>query len=474
MISFVPSTPIGFGLFLLILALGPKRGLPVFFASMPFGATAVFSGAGIGNIVLQDFCAMAYVVSAFTRMRIDDLTAAIWPGRPGFSLLVLSVSAILGVWFLPVVFAGKTSVYAIQFLDGRAFINLISFTPSGGQTAQLVRFLLGALVFLAIASVRWRLRDGHYALKALIAASSAHVIISFADWISFPLGLAYILEPVRTISQAILLDQHFGAVRRLIGGHTEPASFGLYTIGLFGFWLRLHFTRPKPVVTPFFLSAMAFLALRSTSSATFVNMMMFSTVLMLWQCRRIARGSASPSAPVYLLCVLPGVVACVVWFLETLPSAQTLADAMFFDKASSISGQERSSWNAQAWQNFKDSYGLGLGIGSVRASGWVFAVLGNLGLPGAIAFVWFLVSAMRIHKPQTMHERRPANVASALRWGCVAVLMQSILTTPYPNLGLPFFAMLGVAVGLDQARQRGRFSPSRRAAPRPIRRSVFQ
>lgn len=450
-ISFVPSTPFGFGLFLLILVLGPKRGLWVLFLAMPFGATAVFSASGIGNVVLLDFCAVAYVLATSLRMYFDEFAGAVWYGRPGFALFQLCVIAILGAYFLPRVFAGQIQVFSIQTLDGRRFIELAYLMPSGAQAAQLARLLLGAAVFFALTTVPWHRQDWYQMARAVIVASCAHVLVSLVDWISFPLGLAHLLDPLRTIFQAILVDQHFGSVRRIIGGHTEPASFGIYTIGLFAFWLRVWFGKTQIPGAGWFLLAMVVLALRSTSSATIANLLVFSSLIVLWHWRQLASNQTWVTTYVAVLAVLPVIVMGSLALFEYSAAAQSLADALFLDKFGSTSGKERFSWNRQAVANFIESYGLGLGIGSVRASGWGFAVLGNLGLPGALAFGWFLVGALR-RRPPVIGPGDPAmDVAGGLRCACLAVLLQSVLTTPYPNLGLPFFTMCGLAVALDQA-----------------------
>lgn len=63
-------------------------------------------------------------------------------------------------------------------------------------------------------------------------------------------------------------------------------------------------------------------------------------------------------------------------------------------KVHSRFGIERATGNWQAWSNFVDTYGLGVGLGSARASSFPLVVLSNLGLPGGLmfsAFLWRLV-----------------------------------------------------------------------------------
>ena len=69
-------------------------------------------------------------------------------------------------------------------------------------------------------------------------------------------------------------------------------------------------------------------------------------------------------------------------------------DSTVGGKVHSRSGIERATWNWQAWSNFVDTYDLGVGLGSARASSFPLVVLSNRGLPGGLmfsAFLWRLV-----------------------------------------------------------------------------------
>ena len=57
--------------------------------------------------------------------------------------------------------------------------------------------------------------------------------------------------------------------------------------------------------------------------------------------------------------------------------------ATIFEKSVSASAEERFYWNYKSWMAFLDTGGLGIGLGSSRASSWVIAVLSQLGVVGA-------------------------------------------------------------------------------------------
>jgi hypothetical protein len=77
----------------------------------------------------------------------------------------------------------------------------------------------------------------------------------------------------------------------------------------------------------------------------------------------------------------PGVVTRVAEFFEVT----------VLNKLQSSSGIERSSWNKQAWSNFLDTYGAGVGLGSARAN-LPLVLLSNVGALGTLLFLMFLSS----------------------------------------------------------------------------------
>jgi hypothetical protein len=72
-------------------------------------------------------------------------------------------------------------------------------------------------------------------------------------------------------------------------------------------------------------------------------------------------------------------------------SLQNLLDTLVLNKMSTDSGIERSSWNKQALQNLFDTFGFGVGNGSVGVSSFPVGVLASLGVFGALIFGMFFV-----------------------------------------------------------------------------------
>jgi hypothetical protein len=162
---------------------------------------------------------------------------------------------------------------------------------------------------------------------------------------------------------------------------------------------------------------------------------------------------------VFVVVFGPIVVAIVVMALALNDTIWTdiveIFRLAFFEKASSESGVERGSWNAQAITNVIDTYGFGVGIGSTRASSWVLAVLASLGIPGAICYFGFIVAVLFA---PTAQDPFAAKVQSAAASACFALLIVASIGGAFVDLGLPFFMLAAFALGTRRSTLPGRRS----------------
>jgi hypothetical protein len=138
-------------------------------------------------------------------------------------------------------------------------------------------------------------------------------------------------------------------------------------------------------------------------------------------------------------------------------------DDILFDKMESDSGVERMSWNTQALTNFRDTWGFGAGLGSVRASNWLIACLGSIGAVGTALFVAFLTTFL-LSPAGPAGDARNAAIRGA-KAGVFAMLSSAVLTHSTPDLGLFIFALAGAATGLSRAAAVESVPPARRSTP---------
>jgi hypothetical protein len=462
------STPIVLAVSAAIVALGPRTGLMLLFAMVPFGMMAAFQLPALGgaSIVGMD---VAVVVLFFTLLfragTIPDLLR-LGAAPSGRLLLLLLLYATIVSLFGPRVFAGATDVFTIGRVDDDIGIVISPLAPSGGNMSQLMRFYLSVGAFAAAALVVMRRPDPALAMRAMVVVTVFHVGLGFVDILTNAIGRTDLLERIRTANYALTLGHRMAGLNRMIGGYPEASAFGYVALGLFAFWLSIWYAAGRSRVAGLLALLSGFVLLRSTSSSAYVGLVL---LLLVFAGARFAamRGGTvtrrSAAIVVAGLALLPTVMMGAYILYETVPAVTEYLDRSLINKVDSNSADERGSWDRQAFINFVETNLIGAGLGSVRGSSWIAANLGTIGLPGFLLNVAFLWALLRTRTDDLSPETR--QVVTALKIGCVGFLMRALVVKATPNLDIVFYAMAGMIAGYALAAARG---------PRPQGAPAFQ
>jgi len=448
----VPSTILAFIAILFLFVKGPFRGLWLFFLLTPFGAAAAFNLPAVGgaSVGVMDLAALALFMMVFlTPDGLARLAGTMRLGQPGFYILLLAVFTMMSAVLFPRLFQGATQVFGLSRSDNQVRILLVPLRPTAGNFTQLFRILLDAMTFLALATV-FRLRpDPRPVITAMIVATLVHMALGFADVLTVATGQQALMDVIRTANYDMLVGKTMGGLTRMIGGFPEASSFGYYALGLFGFWMQYWISGRRRMLGFGMLSASALLLVLSTSSSSYVAVVVFLIGVGLISGLRgyrhaVSRRDLSLLFTGVLLASVAGLVLFVAY--QTIQPLTAFLNNALFDKIDSSSGVERMSWNSHAWQNFLDTWFMGAGIGAVRASNWLLASLASIGVIGTGIYLGFLISLARLPALSDIPERDA--VIRALRAGCFAMFLSAMLTTATPDLGVFFFALAGLAAGL--------------------------
>ena len=471
--EIVPSTALALLAALVIALRGPARGLPVILAIAPFGAAAAFNlpAAGGASILVLD----VVVAAAFALV----LLSPDGPGRivgtfgrgPGLWMLGVLTIGTVSALFLPTLFAGETTTFAIARNSNGPGIVEVPLAPSNGNLTQLFRLLLGGLAFAVTATILRGRPDAGLVLRAMAWATAVHVALGWIDVASWRVGLRDLLDPIRSANYSYLDHARMGGIKRMVGGFPEASAYGGFSLLFFGFWLHLWMRGIGGRLAPVMLILATLAVLRSTSSAAYVAMGVFILLYASLAASQALRRAVSEREVTIALSALLagwGLLVAVAAAYELVPSVTAFVDSTLIDKLSSSSGVERMGWNGQAWQNFVDTWGLGAGLGSVRASSWLLACLGSMGLLGTALFLGFLISLARLYGGIDPARR---TAVSALLCGCAVAVIEAMLTRPTPDMGLMFFLMAGMAAGLSRGAEIAEGAAAMRPQfrrPRPI------
>ena len=453
--EFVASSAFAFLLLAALLATGPQRGLWLFFVATPFGAAAAFNlpAAGNASVLVADLAARAFfVLVALRRDGLNMIAGSMRWGQPGFWLLLYAVFAIFATILFPIIFRGQTEVFAISRAISGKNVIMVPLQPTAGNLTQLVRLVLGVSVFFALATIFRRAPDPRPIVIALAVAALGNALLGWIDVTAWAIGLDAILDPVRTANYALHDNVRMAGLKRMIGGFPEASSFGYFAIGVFAFWLQYWLLRPKSRMATIIMLITLIAVLRSTSSAAYVS---FAVLIPCIACIGVLRNlrtrvpvAGFAVATTFFIVGWMFIIALVSAY-QLLEPVQAFFERALFGKLEGVSGVERSSWNAQAFVNFVETWGFGTGLGSSRASSWVFATLSSVGAVGTLLIGLFLVSLFSLPRGDNLHDDTSV-VLRSLKVACFAWLMSAMLTQPTPDLGLAFFACAGLAAGLSR------------------------
>lgn len=429
---------------------GPRFAIPIFVVSTLLSAAAalILTALGGANIqpahLLLGFLALS---AAMSRASLRRAAAALLPPRAGFWLLLTAVYAMLSAVFLPRIFAGATYVFAIARTElGPAIISM-PLGPTSGNITQSVYFLGDLLCFLVFYDAASRPSGMTTAVNAIVAAATINLGFAAVDYATYLAGLGDVLGIIRNANYRMLDDTAVLGFKRIVGSFPEASTFAYFTSGFFAFSTKLWLDGVHPRLTGAVASLSLLLLALATSSTGYAATSGFLALLFVVSLARalfrLVRRSTMVLATVFPLVMAIGLIGLrldePLW-----RTASAIVDASIFDKMSSSSGIERGKWNEQALVNFADTHGLGAGDGSVRTSSFPLAVLGNIGIFGALTYGAFLLSLF-FGRANGWQHPLPSSCQSAARWACLTQLVGASVAGSFIDLGLPFFIFAGIA-----------------------------
>ncbi|WP_048645964.1 O-antigen ligase family protein [Nitratireductor soli] len=411
-----------------------------------FGAAAALSLPSLGgaSVLVPSLLLAFYCLRLFKAFGERPVLASVTGTSAGFWLLLLTVYAVLTAVFLPRLLAGETETMTVlRSPFGRSAINLVPLSFSTNNITQSV-YALGGLFCFAFTFAYLR-RGGASSdlVKAMFIVGALNLVFALLDVVTYYSGTAYLFDFIRTANYALLTGSEKAGFKRISGTFPEASAFAGYTIVLFAFIASLWLDRVRPLSTGILGGLLLLALLLSTSSTALVSL----AVVLVFLFARSVPASTGPhpvSRPAFLMSVVVLVplvfLLCVVMAPGLVQEIQSFLDEMLFSKLDSQSGRERFMWNAVAFQVFQDTWGLGAGLGSARASSYALVLLSNVGIVGAALFVLFIGSLLLQRGGKGAFETATVRAAKA---GLVAGLCEAMVSGTVYDLGLLFYVLAG-------------------------------
>ena len=416
--------------------------------SLAFGSTAILTLDSLGGsspLIYTCFVA-GLLLSVVLRGDLWRDLGAIFAGYwMTWVICALGAYSVAGAYILPRLFSGQTSAFVPSRTRGGVFE--VPLEPTSANVSQTGYLILGILTFLAFCVLLDRQSDFRRVRAAFFTWCTLHVTLGMLDLIGKLVGVGDVLAPIRTASYAMLTQAELAGFSRLVGAYSEASAFGGVTLACLAFTMTF-WVRTKSLGSFFLTLMLVILLALSTSTTAYVGACIVSIPL-AWSVLRSLLAGECRSVELVLLALVPMVLICVLAINILNPTLfdplKELLQTTIIDKSVSESGQERAYWNQKSLQSFFDTGGLGIGVGSSRASSWVIAVLSQLGVVGA-ALIGVLVCALlwgagqRWQIPNDADHAFVASVRACALTGLVSGSMISGSADP----GIIFFIALAV------------------------------
>jgi hypothetical protein len=340
----------------------------------PFVLTAGGRLAGMAPAYLLTFIGIFHYLRARLHPAARLTSEQPW-SAPQLWLWAFTIIGVLGALLLPRVFNGVAHA-----MLSRGSINAASMTdvtPGSTNIIQAFYLVLNLVLFSIAAALVAARADGlRWAMRGVAAGLACACVLGLYQLVAFYAGLPWPAEIINSnLGVGQFPDQMAGSLKRITATFWEPSLLGYSFVGCLGIFLL------GGRNTRLGLLALCVLLL-STSSLGYFGL---AALVGVWLCAdRAAAASTKWRVAVGLATV------CIAFAIaDQLLTGGVVLEDLVLNKAESSSGVGRSTANHLALQTFFESGGLGVGIGTTRASSFAATLLATTGLPGLIAFMAF-------------------------------------------------------------------------------------
>jgi len=434
---------------MLAIVLGDRWIISFAFSFTVFGAAAGISLPVLGGATITPpHLFLAFLIFRVVQQRHGGaaLLEALTLKRSGGWLVVAVAYGLIVSALAPSLFP-DILVYAFSRGEAGVYVRLEPLNYGSSLITQGV-YAIGAVLLIAAGTVLMqRPKAAEHVLRGIFYCTLLNLLFVVVDLVSYYSGSGDLLSFVRTGDYAQLY-QFEGGLKRIAGSFTEPSAFAAYSCVLLGFWSSLWMQRFRSGLSGLLALATLCALLLSTSSTAYVAVTVLLTLLAASDMMApLSRRQSKRFA--FIVAVTPVLLFCGLLLALFNPAfvdaVAALIDETVFNKANSGSGVERLAWSTQAWQNFVDTYGIGIGIGGARASGYVMVLLSNIGLVGTAAFGVFVYRTLSRAYFHPVAEDDQA-IGIACRWAFAGGLISSAISAGVFELGA-LTLLTGAAAG---------------------------
>jgi hypothetical protein len=376
------------------------------------GATPVGAAAILGAVAVPTFYAVALGAAAGVVLRflhhLRSSPAGAIDRVPGIRpLVLLFVVAVLVTLLSPMIFDGLRVL-----ASGGGDARLASGVLTKSNLAQIAYLLLSLCVVVYLA------RSPSAGPEIVGTAAILATLLSLWAW-SGRYGVPYPTGVFDNSPAFIFIDTLAGGLPRVRGIFSEPAGLaGSCLITLAYSASRLGTVAgPRRLGLVVTIMIAVFLGSISTSATFFVAGAVLAVLaLAVGASRFLLRRGPLSGAAVTVVC------AAAIAALWVLPLISNFLGSVVEQKVGSSSYDDRSGADAYSYKLVVDTLGLGVGLGSNRASSFAASLLSTVGVVGTLLFV--VAVAVLLRETWGIRAVRP------VAWALMALLVTKVISGP--------------------------------------------
>jgi len=358
----------------------------------------------------------------------------------------------------PRLFAGQFDFAPLRAQGAGTFTDRLSFLlatrpfePSAQNLTSSV-YLFGTLAAATVAHVACKAPAGRVTLvRTMAIVGLIHCVLGFASVLGKGTGVDLALGFFRNGSYA-QLDQQIEGLSRMSGISPEPSSYAGYGAIWFVFLAECWLRRISPLLTGTSALCLGAALLASTSTTAYLGIGIWVGLLVVRSL--VIPGALTVDRALWLgALAIGGVVACglvLLWQPQLVERITGFAQHLLFNKISSESGIQRRFWALQGYQAFIGTWGIGVGPGSFRSSSLLTAVLGCVGVIGAVTLTAHILIAFKPLRWSTYIPMSDPDmaVAGACAWAMLMAIVLASVTAANCDPGSDFAILSGAALAL--------------------------
>ncbi len=426
-----------------------SRLIYLFFVSLSFGSFAVVPTALTGGLTFTPTPIVALLILArclMARGGTDRLLTVACSGRRMLALTLFWLVSFLVTLFMPRIMAGRVTIIPFR----GEMLGEMPLFPTLQNVSQFAYLTISILLSIALAVFLRPVPMRRHCARALCLGSAVAILTGALDFASSYVPIKPLLEPFRTATYALLVSHEVLGTKRIVGLMPEASAYGTLCVGLISL---LYFSRHaitdawfRDRATPALLLGLLVATWLSTSTTAYVALGLLVCLAGLewvWRATTAHRHSLARKG---LALELGLAVAGMALVCGTLLAAPHLFDPLFrmFDrivvqKSSSSSFHERGLWTAVSWNAMVDTGGIGVGVGSTRASNSIVGVISSTGVAGGLLYFGFI--AQTLLRSTSKSDPEAALLLSAMRWSFLPIFATGVMIGISADFG-PFLAYL--------------------------------